>query len=988
MEDYYKVLNQPQTIRIKGRLARNPEYVKDIKFLNKSQLKKQRAAEASFKAARQSTSYVPALRVQDEQVKRHATGSIDYTYSYKFIDAINRLSDILPRRIGNDLAVSISVSTDTVRKAFSTKFMTNIDDLEREFKDLIGFYRRKYSEEEEPLYLDTISVTYKNTSGVISRGAGGVSYQVACERWEQISLSTYKNCGYAAVVLAKYRIEGKNDFDAITGGKKLKILLKQKGYKIAETVGPYELQLMANHFRMRIVLYNNLYARTKIIEPDISDLKDRQKREVEKRLRDSRKNIEIQLKSGHYITLVRRNKVTTSPIAAIPHETAATPQVSASEMKRISKKRILKEKTTRIFSTWDIETRVDSRGKVRSYAVGFYNGYDKSYNRWFGSDCINQFLRHLWENKNQFIGGHHIYAHNGGKFDDNELLKNLVVADNGHGWVINTASDSRMGGVGIELNGRWLNIPIYDFSEVHQDGKDIKFSYICFRDSIALLPFSLDKICKDYKVQHQKLKELVSHDDIQRDGWEPHVAEIEKYLHNDVVGLHEALDKFNDEIIELSGGLDITKCLTGATLAKKLFRGKYYNVEKTPVYQLPDHIDSFCRNGCYFGGRVEVFTDNLGKVDLPDGKAYYYDFTSLYPDVGRRLLPYGTPEYIKFEPNDELAADFFGFIRVRCRSKNFEKIPLHGHYDTKNGKLLFPHFNDWTVLTMFSVELRNGIESGMYEYELVEGYKFNRGRVMEKFFNELFVKKAEAKAAGKSSLEKTYKIIINSGYGFWGLRTRGRDNVAFYTKDTAPIMMHIERGTLKGEATVGDYTLLRTEKDLEIKDFNVAIAAAITSYARIKLWKLINAIRDVGHKVYYCDTDSVICDCKISDYPEIMRTFCPDGTGNALGSLKNEFGDIDAHADDLWVHGLKYYGIANKEQNIYKYHCKGISGKNWGIKSDMEKYELMGAQCVNEEQLQFRCGRSGFMDEDEPFQMTKINIEKKSMPFYDKAKII
>ena len=35
-----------------------------------------------------------------------------------------------------------------------------------------------------------------------------------------------------------------------------------------------------------------------------------------------------------------------------------------------------------------------------------------------------------------------------------------------------------------------------------------------------------------------------------------------------------------------------------------------------------------------------------------------------------------------------------------------------------------------------------------------------------------------------------------------------------------------------------------------------------------------------------CDTDSVITDAKLNDYPDLMEEFMRDGCGDALGSLK------------------------------------------------------------------------------------------------------
>lgn len=68
-----------------------------------------------------------------------------------------------------------------------------------------------------------------------------------------------------------------------------------------------------------------------------------------------------------------------------------------------------------------------------------------------------------------------------------------------------------------------------------------------------------------------------------------------------------------------------------------------------------------------------------------------------------------------------------------------------------------------------------------------------------------------------------------------------------------------------------DYMFCRIKKDLDVKDYNVAVAAAISSYARSKLHSLLTAIRKVGGELYYCDTDSLICNININDFPEIKK---------------------------------------------------------------------------------------------------------------------
>ena len=49
---------------------------------------------------------------------------------------------------------------------------------------------------------------------------------------------------------------------------------------------------------------------------------------------------------------------------------------------------------------------------------------------------------------------------------------------------------------------------------------------------------------------------------------------------------------------------------------------------------------------------------------------------------------------------------------------------------------------------------------------------------------------------------------------------------------------------------VGEYSIMRVLSDLLVKDFNVGVASAISSYARCRLWSLINDIESRGKSVY------------------------------------------------------------------------------------------------------------------------------------------
>ena len=92
-------------------------------------------------------------------------------------------------------------------------------------------------------------------------------------------------------------------------------------------------------------------------------------------------------------------------------------------------------------------------------------------------------------------------------------------------------------------------------------------------------------------------------------------------------------------------------------------------------------------------------------------------------------------------------------------------------------------------------------------------------------------------------------------------------------KGACDIHEYINRGKFLNYTEIGKYGIARVLKDLPIKDYNVGVASAISSYSRCRLWSLIDGIESKGKHVFMCDTDSVITDAKLNDYPELMKEF-------------------------------------------------------------------------------------------------------------------
>jgi hypothetical protein len=593
-----------------------------------------------------------------------------------------------------------------------------------------------------------------------------------------------------------------------------------------------------------------------------------------------------------------------------------------------------------------------------------------------GANCVEKWFEWLYKNR-QMLDGYTLYAHNGGKFDVMLLLNDYILKRTSK-WVLEE-------GTLIVLNGAYLsfcltskegdpesiNTIAHNATPAQIKKNKDKYiegdlsSFITFRDSYRLLPAGLKKLCEEFDVEHKKISEVVNFDEVninncyggELNKFRPFSDEKFKielcnlvYCNYDVLGLLEVLNKFNISVYKACEGINISDCITGASLSKKHYFNTYYNKKLTPVYNLDTKNDEFCRSG-YYGGRCEAFY-----IGEQIKKLYYYDFTSLYPDVGRKFVPYGEPKRVSekfiekwmniYNGNKDILIErsplhlreFYkkkyekrtikewrenlplikGIVKVLVRTKDFKALPLHAL--KHKHRLTFAHFAEWTELTMWFRELLYGIELDIYEYKLIDAIEFDGGHcyvatdymndpiknkknakdrehffdegILKDFFTDSVERKADAKKAGQPAMAQAYKIIANSGYGFWGLNAdgdgEGRDGMTILNEDDDYFWELMANEVVSNVGKVGEYIMVRTAMKMSVRDFNVAIAAAICSEARMKTYRFLKAVKDNGCNILYCDTDSCICDLKLNDYPDMMEEFCWDGTGEELGSMKNE----------------------------------------------------------------------------------------------------
>ena len=358
---------------------------------------------------------------------------------------------------------------------------------------------------------------------------------------------------------------------------------------------------------------------------------------------------------------------------------------------------------------------------------------------------------------------------------------------------------------------------------------------VTFKDSLKLIPLSVDKIAKSLKLPFQKLSiDYDSHNDIP--AGTPLTDEEIAYIKHDVKIVAYALNYF------FSQGLD--KLTIGACaldeykkiIDKKMFE-RYFPV-------LPWDADI---RPSYRGGFTYVNPDYAGK-QLKEG--IVFDVNSLYPSVmDSCYLPYKTPIMYKGKyEHDDFYPLYIQILRCQFRLKK-GKIPTIQIKDQpgrfKPTEYLTSSGDEEATLCLTSVDLELFLEHyDVFNMEYIVGFKF---MATVGLFSEYIKKWSDAKIQAK--LEKNHglylicKLMLNNLYGKYGTSTELRKKIPYLGEDD---VIHFD------------------DSDIEKKDgIYVAMASFITAYARDKTIRSSQRILDNNAKGLskaqwiYSDTDSM-----------------------------------------------------------------------------------------------------------------------------------
>lgn len=423
----------------------------------------------------------------------------------------------------------------------------------------------------------------------------------------------------------------------------------------------------------------------------------------------------------------------------------------------------------------------------------------------------------------------------------------------------------------ISSMGQWYTITI-------KTEKNI----IELRDSLKLLPFTLARIGKSFKLKHQKLE--MEYDGFRFPGCE--ITEEEKaYIANDVLVLREALEfMFSEGHDKLTiGACCLSEFVKG--YGKEDYDSIFPDIYKIPIdesYGSPNAGEYVKKS--YHGGWCYVVKAKRNEIKTNGTTA---DVNSLYPSMmssesGNRF-PVGRPTFYSMKNASDTMKKWwldkimmcantmqqYYFVRFRTRfylkhgklpfiqiknSFRFcgtDSLETSDYYDKKEGRYYTqwykpdetgkPVLTDTAVtLTMTMIDLKLMFEHyDVVNFELLDFCCFNTEIGL---FDDYMEKYKNIKQNSTGAMRELAKLFLNNLYGKMAASTDSSFKVPF----------------VKPDGVIG----LRDVSENDKKPGYIPVGSAITSYARNF------TIRAAQQNYYgtdepgfiYADTDSIHCD--------------------------------------------------------------------------------------------------------------------------------
>jgi DNA polymerase type B, organellar and viral len=268
----------------------------------------------------------------------------------------------------------------------------------------------------------------------------------------------------------------------------------------------------------------------------------------------------------------------------------------------------------------------------------------------------------------------------------------------------------------------------------------------------------------------------------------------------------------------------------------------------------------------------------------------------------------------------------FGFFKCKI------KAPEH-----LNNPILQIRYNDITVSPLgswvgwyFSEELINATNYG-YEYEILEGYLFEKDNIFKEYVSVLHEMKQSSEKS--SPMYLISKLLMNSLYGKFGMT----DDLAIHKIVNSDKLDKLLETKINSTELDEDLFLVSYHENNDNKlvndnteyDISIGVASAITAYSRFQMSQFKNLS---NNKMYY--TDSAIMEKPLDE----------SLVGNHLGQmvLEKEYKEFVSLAPKVYggilTNGKEFTKIKGFKNSISFEQLKSLLEENKSLKLEQTKW--------------------------------------------------
>lgn len=489
------------------------------------------------------------------------------------------------------------------------------------------------------------------------------------------------------------------------------------------------------------------------------------------------------------------------------------------------------------------------------------------------------------------------FAHAGGTYDIQFVLAELGL--HGEGRFCTEASFSGSAAVIVQCK---RGEEVYRFCD----------SFFLLRDSLANIGKALG-IAKGDRDGAMDLIRAGRHHT--PSGWK----ELADYNEQDNVILFRAIDRFQAEVLAMGGELRATL----ASCAMALFKRKFLHRTIRTSRRMNE------RSGAaYFASRVEVFRRQVLPKDVP---TKYYDVNSSFPFSMTKPQPANFKNWGRHLPRGADAL-YLADLTVKVPAgMNVPPLP----WRSRDQRIFFPT-GEWRGLfDSADVELLE--EAGGRILKVHSCTTFEPFSDLAEYVAFLYEMKRKASLeADDVSLSQEaradakfrrliYKLFLNSLYGKFAERSEKMKILVHPAYTRCPHKPEHEEGTCMRKIMPGVW---ECDEDVDVQHAHMPISVHVTALSRALLWRVLSPCK----ALYYCDTDSNVCDDDLETDPE-----------ERLGTLKLENHILEADFLAPKLYRMKKEGTCKHKGDEFHpdnecmraVRSKGFSRLTWGEFGDL-----------------------------------------------------